>query len=288
MATVTGLTAERMIEMENATIISGEVVGDDLILTTRDDTDINAGNVRGPIGPGGSGFVICTSSTRPALDVGDEGVAIYETDTNLIRMWSGTTWKLQERIICTSITRPTMTSGDEGVKIYETDTNLEFIWTGTAWYLDTGPPPGSCYPWIGVSAPVNHVLMYGQTVVNADTLYPILWANLGGSTWKSGSSLIVPDLRGRIPVGKDNMGGSAINRVTNAGSGLTGTTLGAVGGSQFTQEHAHGTGLAVFGAGLLDFASGDEGVISTTTEYGDGSSQNIQPSIILNWILKIL
>lgn len=53
MATVTGFTADRMLEMEDATVIDGEVVGDDLILTTKGGTDINAGNVRGPQGPQG-------------------------------------------------------------------------------------------------------------------------------------------------------------------------------------------------------------------------------------------
>lgn len=52
MASVTGYTAARMQEIENAAIVDGEVVGDDLILTRFDTTTINAGNVRGPIGPG--------------------------------------------------------------------------------------------------------------------------------------------------------------------------------------------------------------------------------------------
>lgn len=51
MATVNGFTAERMLAIENGTVVSGDVVGDDLILTTKDGTPINAGNVRGPIGP---------------------------------------------------------------------------------------------------------------------------------------------------------------------------------------------------------------------------------------------
>lgn len=136
MAIVTGLTAERMIEMENATIISGYIVGDDLMLLTRDGTPINAGNVRGLQGIPGASFILCTSASRPSLGASDAGKAIYETDTKLIRLWIGTRWRLQEKIVCTSATRPTgLVSQDEGVKIYETDTNLEFTWTGTAWLL---------------------------------------------------------------------------------------------------------------------------------------------------------
>lgn len=53
MATVTGFTAARMLEIENNTVVSGEVVGDDLILTTHGGTPINAGDVRGPTGSPG-------------------------------------------------------------------------------------------------------------------------------------------------------------------------------------------------------------------------------------------
>lgn len=53
MATVTGFTAERMLEIENSTIVDGDVVGDDLILKRRDDATINAGSVRGPVGSPG-------------------------------------------------------------------------------------------------------------------------------------------------------------------------------------------------------------------------------------------
>lgn len=53
MATVTGLTAERMLEIEAASVVDGAIVGDDLILTKHDTSTINAGNVRGPEGPVG-------------------------------------------------------------------------------------------------------------------------------------------------------------------------------------------------------------------------------------------
>ena len=53
MATVTGLTAEKMLEIEAATIIDGKVVDGDLILIKHDGTEINAGPVDGPSGPPG-------------------------------------------------------------------------------------------------------------------------------------------------------------------------------------------------------------------------------------------
>jgi microcystin-dependent protein len=53
MATITGLTAERMLEIEAASVIEGEIVGGNLILTKHDGTTINAGPVVGPAGPQG-------------------------------------------------------------------------------------------------------------------------------------------------------------------------------------------------------------------------------------------
>lgn len=53
MATITGLTAERMLEIEDASIIDGEIRGGDLILIKHDGTEINAGPVEGPVGPSG-------------------------------------------------------------------------------------------------------------------------------------------------------------------------------------------------------------------------------------------
>lgn len=53
MAEITGLTAERMLEIEAASVVDGNVVDDDLILEKHDGTQINAGNVRGPQGDGG-------------------------------------------------------------------------------------------------------------------------------------------------------------------------------------------------------------------------------------------
>lgn len=137
MTTVTGFTAARMLEIENSTVVGGEVIGDNLQLTTRDGTPIDAGDVRGPVGPAGSGFIICTSTTRPALDPGDAGTAIYETDTKLRRYWQGTFWRTQEVIVCTSTTRPVMGDFDDGIRIYETDTNREYYWDNDApaWML---------------------------------------------------------------------------------------------------------------------------------------------------------
>jgi microcystin-dependent protein len=53
MATVTGLTAARMLEIEAASVVDGDIVAGNLILTKHDGSEINAGAVVGPVGPQG-------------------------------------------------------------------------------------------------------------------------------------------------------------------------------------------------------------------------------------------
>ena len=74
MATVTGLTAERMLAIEGASVVDGDVVGNDLILTKHNGTQINAGDVRGPAGPQGAvGQDLAVLIAAPVLDVGTLG-----------------------------------------------------------------------------------------------------------------------------------------------------------------------------------------------------------------------
>jgi microcystin-dependent protein len=78
---------------------------------------------------------------------------------------------------------------------------------GTTWALGitaidanrmTGDP-GDLKAGIWSSAPTGWLLM-GQTVTNADTTYPALWAVVPTS-WKSGTSLVLPSVAGRGLVG---------------------------------------------------------------------------------------
>lgn len=71
MATVTGLTAARMLAIEAASVVDGDVVGDNLILTKHDGSTVNAGSVRGPVGPAGPpANVVSVLAKATVLDVG--------------------------------------------------------------------------------------------------------------------------------------------------------------------------------------------------------------------------
>jgi microcystin-dependent protein len=117
-----------------------------------------------------------------------------------------------------------------------------------AWVLLNPAPTeiaGEIKLYAGSSAPFGWLFCYGQAV--SRTAYPRLFATIADTygVGDGSSTFNLPDLRGRTPFGRDDMGGSAANRVTSS-SGITGTTLGATGGAQTvtltttdTPSHTH-------------------------------------------------
>lgn len=104
-------------------------------------------------------------------------------------------------------------------------------------------PVGMLAPFAGASAPDGWLFCAGQAV--SRSTYAALFAVVS-TTYGSGdgsTTFNLPDLRGRTAVGKDNMGGSAANRVTAGISGIAGITLGAVGGNENVHQHSHANTL---------------------------------------------
>lgn len=189
--------------------------------------------------------------------------------------------------------------------------------------LPAGSATGTIVPYGGDSAPTDWLLCFGQAV--SRTTYAALFAVLG-TTYGSGdgsTTFNLPDLRGRVPGGKDNMGGTAANRLTSAGAGVDGATLGASGGAQThtltsaqMPAHSHAGSTASAGAhqhgytapsGSFRVGSGDSETpdrtvlpgaattdsngahthtLSISNTGGDGAHNNTQPTIILNYIIK--
>jgi len=93
------------------------------------------------------------------------------------------------------------------------------------------------WPWASGSMPAWAVLPYGQLLTNAS--YPAMQtiADASGRPYggTAGTNFNMPDMRGRITAGKDDMGGSTAGRITAAISGTAGTVLGgAMGGEGVT------------------------------------------------------
>lgn len=121
--------------------------------------------------------------------------------------------------------------------------NVTSVWADTLGYLkmakgggaheDVGVPVGTILDFAGSSAPNGYLLCFGQNV--SRTTYARLFSIIGTQFGVGDGSTTfgIPDLRGRTVFGLDNMGGSAIGRLTNTfTNGITGTTLGGVGGHE--------------------------------------------------------
>lgn len=87
------------------------------------------------------------------------------------------------------------------------------------------------------TAPAGWLLCYGQAI--SRTTYADLFAVLGTiyGAGDGSTTFNVPDARGRTLFGRDDMGGTAAARLTVP---IAGATLGASGGHQALQAHAHG------------------------------------------------
>lgn len=121
-------------------------------------------------------------------------------------------------------------------------------------------PIGACMAYGGSSAPAAWTLAFGQPI--SRTTFAGLFA-VYGTTYGTGdgsTTFNMPDLRGRLVAGLDNMGGTPANRVTNTTMTPNGNTSGAVGGAQ-TQSTSvsmtsSGTNLIALGSGQTGTTSG--------------------------------
>jgi len=158
--------------------------------------------------------------------------------------------------------------------------NYEAIYDGTAWIISHnleissgGVPVGGELPFAGAVAPAGFLFEYGQAINR--TTYARLFSVIG-TTFGSGNgstTFNVPDGRGYVYAGKDNMGGSAVNRLTTGGGGVDGGTLGAVGGVQNRSlveanipAHTHGA--------IADHTHGFPTGTSQSLNEGSGNSLN--------------
>lgn len=187
------------------------------------------------------------------------------------------------------------------------------------------PLAGSINYW-GTSAPNSaFAFPYGQAI--SRTTYSALFALMGttNGTGDGSTTFNLPDVRGRVIAGKDDMGGTAAGRLTTV---ITGTSLGYPGGTELhtltaaqlpsitstnssqaisvnstvgnipyntTNSGNTGSGGSFNGpyfAGSISIgtitSTGNNSISVTSTGTNGNSHNNVQPTIIANHIIRIL
>ncbi len=156
---------------------------------------------------------------------------------------------------------------------------------------------GFLQAYAGSSAPSGWLLCFGQAV--SRSTYSSLFAIIGTTygTGNGSTTFNLPDLRGKTIAGLDNMGGSDANVLT-ATFNPNRNTLGASTGQESHQltipempAHTHLQNTD-FGptAGLQTLKSSGSGNINaqqTSSTGGSTAHQNVQPTMMVNWIIKI-
>lgn len=188
--------------------------------------------------------------------------------------------------------------------------------------LQNGTPVGAVIDYAGASAPATWMLAYGQAL--SRTAYPALFAAIGTSygAGDGTTTFNLPDCRGRVVAGKDDMGGGDAGRLTFFGA--VAKAIGGVFGAAShvltigqMAKHGHGGKTSEAGkhrhtipGGIL-FGNGTQSDLapdgfsgqwfrdnSTTNEVPDHSHDiiedgndeahtNAQPTIIMNKIIKV-
>ena len=175
-------------------------------------------------------------------------------------------------------------------------------------------PTGAVSPYAGTAEPTGWLFARGQAV--SRTTYAALFAAIG-TTYGAGdgsTTFTLPDLRGRVVAGQDDMGGTSANRLTGLSGGVDGDVLGAAGGAEthtlteaqmpahrhFAIVDATNTGITLSASNSIArsrTSGGDsnyqldgsvsEPTIGRTSSTGSGAAHNnVQPTIVLNYIIK--
>lgn len=149
--------------------------------------------------------------------------------------------------------------------------------------------------WPTATAPTGWLLCDGAEYSDSDPEYTDLYAIIG-TTFGSGTGTFkVPDLRGRVPLGADNMGGVSANRVTDTAADSIGGNSGyeahVLSVSELaSHSHSYTDTQIVLGPPTVLFGGTGyhpSGVASTTGAAGTNTAHyNLQPYLTLSYIIK--
>jgi microcystin-dependent protein len=159
-------------------------------------------------------------------------------------------------------------------------------------FLKTIPlvPPGSIVPYGGETAPDGWLLCDGTEVKISDytALFNVIRYNFKDASQLADegvNSFALPDLRGRFPLGLDNMGGPSVNRVTDIAADAIGGNSGVEGATielENLPEHEHDmegdSGTQYYATRVGSGPVLDDEAVPLTIEPGAGGTQGYASS----------
>lgn len=137
------------------------------------------------------------------------------------------------------------------------------------------PPSGGMMVWPGASAPAGWLLCQGQSL--STTTYPFIFAAIGYVYGGSGSSFNLPDMQGNVAAGYKSGDPNFGTLGVQVGEALHVLTPGELPAGIYGTDPA-----SIAEAGGTQLAPGNYATIGM--EEGHNT---IQPSLTLNWIIKI-
>lgn len=120
-------------------------------------------------------------------------------------------------------------------------------------------PVGVMTPFAGSAAPSGWLLCDGSLI--SRTTYSALFSAIG-TAWGAGdgsTTFKLPDLKGRVVAGLDNMGGTSSNRLTGQSFGVDGDVLGGYGGAETHALTSAQNGQHTHNVSLTSAAGGAHG-----------------------------
>lgn len=188
---------------------------------------------------------------------------------------------------------------------------IEAFYDGTNFVVSNGVayavasvPSGAMFSFPGTTAPAGYLLCFGQAIsrITYSTLFGLI-----GTTWGSGDgtgTFNLPDFRGRVIIGLDNMGGTNAGRMVAANASILGingggselnTPVGTVSGTSTSGDttlnqgqmpsHNHPINLSTFN-GHGGFGSGNDtptwngsSLVATDYSGGNGSHNHVGGSL---------
>lgn len=273
MGSITGFTAERMLQIENESVIGGVIVGDDLVLTRRDGTPITAGDVRGPQGIQGIQGIPGTPGATGPKGLNYQGFwnsgIFYVPDDVVYHAGTGSSYVSKTGHTASGANQPPNAT-------YWSPLASAGATGSTGPTGPTGPSGaivGVPMPWLINTIPSGCREFDGSAIVQAT--HPQLYALFGAA---------IPDLRGKFLLGVDGShaigttGGSFTVALTAAQNGPHSHTL----PSKYTFDAHNHTGGGVAEGPAPNGGFG--GTQYTSTEGSGSAHENTPPYRAVKWI----